>query len=108
MSAWRDFVPVTWTALQVVEPGTPDAPGRIIFKHVRGLVRGMEVEWWFRVRPDHGDVLVGIRHDLAKPPFPTLLLGPFVERVVGRGFIGYVAGKTLKRIKQLAEGSSER
>ncbi len=108
MSAWRDFVPVTWTALQVVERGTPEAPGRIIFKHVRGLVRGMEVEWWFQERPDQGDVLVGIRHDLAKPPFPTLMLGPFVEPVVGRGFIGYIAGKTLKRIKELAESSAER
>lgn len=104
MSAWRDFVPVTWTAVQTVEPGQNGQPGRITFKHIGGLVRGMEVEWWFLPRPDRGDVLVGISHHLAKPPFPTRLLGErLTEAVVGRGFIGYIAGKTLRRIKELAE-----
>ncbi len=108
MSAWRDFVPVTWTAIQTIEPGDNGAPGRITFRHVRGLVRGMEVEWWFRPRPEQRDVLVGITHRLDNPPFPTCLLGPrLVEAVVGRGFIGYIAGKTLRRVKELAEGSFE-
>src|SRR5438067_9385610 len=51
MSAWRDFVPVTWTAIQTVEPGSGDEPGRITFRHINGLVRGMDVEWWFMPRP---------------------------------------------------------
>src|SRR4051812_5143806 len=66
MSAWRDFIPVTWTAIETVEPGTSGKPGRITFRHIRGLVRGMEVEWWFKPRPDHGDVLVVITHHLKK------------------------------------------
>ena len=104
MSAWRDFVPVTWTAIQIVEPGRDGQPGRITFKHIRGLVRGMEVEWWFLPRPDRGDVLVGISHHLARAPFPTRLLGEHLtEAIVGRGFIGYIAGKTLRRIKEIAE-----
>src|SRR5205085_2046937 len=104
MSAWRDFVPVTWTAIQTVEPGSGDEPGRITFRHIKGLVRGMEVEWWFLPRPERGDTLVGISHRLDKPPFPTSILGErLVNRVVGKGFIGYIAGKTLKRIKELAE-----
>src|SRR5437762_10678072 len=48
MSAWRDFVPVTWTAIQTVERGEDGAPGRVTFRHIRGLVRGMDVEWWFK------------------------------------------------------------
>ena len=106
MSAWRDFVPVTWTAVQTVVPGNGGSPGKIYFRHIKGLVRGMDVEWWFRPRPDEGDVLVGINHRLDNPPFPTRLLGPrLIERVVGRGFIEYIAGKTLRRMKELAEAS---
>ena len=104
MSAWRDFIPVTWTAIETVEPGAAGKPGRITFRHIRGLVRGMEVEWWFKPRPEHGDVLVGITHHLKKPPFPTRMLGDHLtELIVGKGFIGYIAGKTLKHIKYLAE-----
>jgi ribosome-associated toxin RatA of RatAB toxin-antitoxin module len=104
MSAWRNFIPVSWTAIQTVVPGEHGEPGRILFKHVKGLVRGMEVEWWFQPRPEAGDVLVGINHRLDKPPFPTMILGPrLIEKVVGEGFIGYIAGKTLRRIKALAE-----
>ena len=51
MSARRDFIPVTWTAIQTVEQGSAEQPGRILFHHVRGLVRGMEVQWTFEWRP---------------------------------------------------------
>jgi ribosome-associated toxin RatA of RatAB toxin-antitoxin module len=107
MSAWRDFIPVTWTAVQTVEAGEDGRPGRIRFHHIKGLVRGMDVEWWFVPRQDRGDVLVGITHNLARPPFPTSILSPkLVEAVVGRGFVGYIAGKTLRQIKLLAEERS--
>jgi hypothetical protein len=104
MSAWRGAIPVTWTAVQTVEPGGDGKPGRIRFYHIGGLVRGMDVEWWFVLRQDRGGVLVGITHDLARPPFPTRLLGSkLVEAIVGGGFVGYIANKTLKQIKLLAE-----
>jgi ribosome-associated toxin RatA of RatAB toxin-antitoxin module len=104
MSAWRNFIPVTWTAVQTVEPGQDGRPGRIVFHHIRGMVRGMDVEWWFQPRPGRGDVLVGIRHELGRLPFPTRILGArLTELIVGKGFIGYIAGKTLRRIKELAE-----
>ncbi len=103
MSAWRDFVPVTWTAICTLQPGAGDEVGTIHFRHIRGLVRGMEVEWWFEPRPG-GQVLVGISHYLDDAPFPTRILGPrLLERIVGRGFVGNIAGKTLKRMKYLAE-----
>src|SRR5438552_8000980 len=104
MSAWRDVIPVTWTAVQTVEAGEDGKPGRICFHHIRGLVRGMDVEWWFVPPSDRGGVLVGITHNLARPPFPTSLLGPkLVGSIVGHGFVGYIAGKTLRQIKLLAE-----
>ncbi len=108
MSAWRDFIPVTWGAIETVEAGTEGKPGRITFHHTKGLVRGMDVEWSFHPRPD-GGVLVRISHELDKPPFPTRILGRrLTEVIVGCGFIGYVAGKTLRRVKQLAEQEQSR
>ena len=103
MSAWRDLIPVTWSAIETVEQGTADEPGRILFHHTKGLVRGMDVEWSFQPQAD-GSYLVKISHQLDRPPFPTRILGPkLIELVVGRGFIGYIAGKTLRRIKYLTE-----
>ena len=105
MSAWRDFIPVTWTAVLTVLEGSEEMPGTIIFHHTRGLVRGMDVAWTFEVRPDRGDVVVRITHHLHKPPFPVRLLGKKgIDLVVGKLFIEYIAAKTLKRIKMLAEG----
>jgi ribosome-associated toxin RatA of RatAB toxin-antitoxin module len=103
MSAWRNFIPVTWSATETVDQGTEEQPGRILFHHIKGLVRGMDVEWSFQ-RQANGAYLVRISHQLDHPPFPTRILGPkLIELVVGRGFIGYIAGKTLRRIKYLAE-----
>ena len=105
MSAWRNIIPVTWSAIETVMPGTASAPGLILFKHIKGVVRGMEVEWSFKPRGDY--VLVTIAHDLEHPPFPVRLLGNrLLEIVVGKGFIGYIAGKTLRRIKALAESET--
>jgi uncharacterized membrane protein len=106
MSAWRDFIPVTWSAVQTILPGTTEQAGRIEFHHVRGLVKGMDVVWLFDVKGERGPVHVTIAHDLPNPHFPVKILGPrLIDRVVGEGFIGYIAGKTLRRIKELAEGS---
>jgi ribosome-associated toxin RatA of RatAB toxin-antitoxin module len=102
MSARRSFIPVTWSAIETVVPGSAAAPGRILFKHIKGVVRGMEVEWSFKPYGDH--FLVTIAHDLENPPYPVRLLGTrLTELVVGKGFIGHIAGKTLRRIKELAE-----
>jgi hypothetical protein len=80
------------------------SPGRITFHHVRGLVKGMDVEWSFRPNRVTGDVLVTISHHLERPTFPVRLLGDsLTEAIVGRGFIGNIAGKTLRRVKALAE-----
>jgi hypothetical protein len=109
MSAWRNFIPVTWSAIEMVVPGTAEKPGRILFHHVRGVVRGMDVEWSFTPGPKRGEWTVRIAHHLDDPPMPVRILGPrLIELVVGNGFIGYIAGKTLKRIKYLAERGNSR
>lgn len=105
MSAMRDFIPVTWSAVETVVEGDERKPGRIEFRHIKGLVRGMYVEWSFKVEGER--VTVTITHDLEQPPFPIRLLGrKLTEIIVGKAFIGYIANKTLRRIKQLAEGEA--
>lgn len=95
MAASRDGIPVSWWAVQQLYPEVP----RITFRHVRGITRGMEVVWSFR--PQDGGTLVRIEHQLA---LRWPLIGPWVaERIIGPQFVEHIAGKTLRRIKQLAE-----
>jgi ribosome-associated toxin RatA of RatAB toxin-antitoxin module len=95
MAASRDGIPVSWRALQTLLPAVP----RIEFRHVRGVTRGMEVAWTFQ--PQNGGTLVRIEHhlDLRWP----LIGGWAAERVIGPQFVDHIAGKTLRRIKELVE-----
>lgn len=100
MGARRDWIPVSWWAEQALYPEVP----RITFRHVRGLTRGMEVEWSFR--PLEAGVEVAIRHrlELAWP----LVGGLVAERLIGPHFVAAIAGRTLRRIKELAEAEEAR
>jgi len=45
-----------------------------------------------------------IAHELRNPPYPVRILGKrLTELIVGQGFIGNIAGKTLRRVKEVAE-----
>lgn len=95
MAARRDGIPVWWCAEQVCLPEMR----RITFRHVGGVTTGMEVEWHFAPHPD--GVRVSIHHDF-QLDWP--LIGSLVaEWIVGRFFVANIAGKTLRRIKLLAE-----
>jgi len=98
MGASRDGIPVRWTSLQWLEPERH----RITFRHVRGVTRGMVVEW--SIEPRAGDgVEVTISHRW-EPRWPVV--GWIAERAIGRFFVHAIAGKTLRRIKEIAEGGS--
>ena len=99
MGATRDGLPVSWTSIQWLEP----ARHRITFRHVTGVTRGMVVEWL--IRPvDGAAVVVTISHRF-QPRWP-LVGGWVAERVIGPFFVHDIAGKTLRRIKAIAEGGS--
>jgi ribosome-associated toxin RatA of RatAB toxin-antitoxin module len=100
MAARRDAfpidIPVSWQAVQELDPHIPE----IRFRHVRGVTRGMDVAW--RFREQDGGTLVTIDHtlDLRWP-----LVGHVVaERIIGPFFVGFIANRTLRRIKTIAEG----
>jgi ribosome-associated toxin RatA of RatAB toxin-antitoxin module len=95
MAASRDGIPVSWWAEQRCDPARP----RITFRHVRGVTKGMAVEWSFTETDD--GVLVRISHDL-RLGWP-LIGGLVADRIIGPLFVASIAGKTLRRIKQLAE-----
>src|SRR5262245_65739083 len=98
MASHRDGIPIRWSAEQVCDPTVP----RITFRHVRGVTRGMDVEWSFTETGD--GVLVRISHDL-RLGWP--LVGRLVaDRIIGPFFVSNIAGKTLRRIKQLAEAEA--
>ena len=98
MKARRGPVPVWWWARQVCLP----EQRRIRYTHVRGVTRGMEVEWTLRPEPP-GDVVITVVHDL---DLRWPLLGRVVaKRIIGPLFVEPIAGRTLARIKELVEAT---
>jgi ribosome-associated toxin RatA of RatAB toxin-antitoxin module len=96
MAAHRDGIPVSWTSL--LEPRPTER--RVLFRHVRGVTRGMAVEWRLDPLPSGGTrVRIGHEFSLGWP-----LIGEWVARqIIGEFFVRDIAGKTLRRIKALAE-----
>jgi aromatase len=98
MAARRDGFPVKWQTSQVVLP----EENRIVFFHTGGVTRGMYVEWRLTELPESagGGVKVVIAHDLS---FSLPWLTGWFVRFIGTHFIENVAGKTLARVKAIAE-----
>ena len=84
MGAHRDGLPVSWTSVLEVRP----AELRLRFKHMRGITRGMAVEW--RIEPlADGQTRVSIEHEFS-PGWP--LVGGWVARqVIGEFFVRNIA-----------------
>lgn len=95
MGARRGPIPVRWEATQLPLPDE----GVIEFTHTGGVTRGMRVAW--RLVPSNGGTQVSIEHQL-ELGWP--LVGRFAaEHVIGPQFVDAIAGRTLRRMKQLAE-----
>ncbi len=99
MAASRSGIPVWWHAEQRCFP----AEWRMTFHHVRGATRGMDVVW--HCTPLAEGTQVELTHDL---DLRWPLICDFVaERIIAGFFIENIAGKTLRRIKQLAEAGRD-
>jgi len=102
MAAWRDFggplrYPTWWVSEMHVEPARP----AVLYRHVDGITRGMDVIWEFH--PAGGDATqVRITHRWTGPPWP--LIGTFAwERVIGPHFVSAIAQRTLAGVAAEAE-----
>lgn len=99
MGARRGPIPVRWSAIQRPLPDER----RIEFLHTGGLTRGMAVEWRFEpAGEDSWDVSI---HHVLAPRWP--IVGELVARhVIGPHFIDAIAGRTLRRVRELAEAAA--
>jgi hypothetical protein len=97
MGARRGPLPVRWEAIQ----RPMRAERRIEFTHTGGVTRGMRVAWHFDDTADGLDV--SIEHELH---LDWPIIGGFAaDRVVGPHFIDAIAGRTLRRIRDIAEAA---
>jgi ribosome-associated toxin RatA of RatAB toxin-antitoxin module len=95
MSARRGAIPVFWEAEQTTDP----EGGRVRFRHVGGVTRGMEVLW--SLDREAGGTRARITHDL---DLRWPIVGGFLaDRVIAPQFIEPIAALTLRRFKTLAE-----
>jgi hypothetical protein len=97
MGARRGPIPVSWEAIQ-----RPRLETRTIeLVHTGGVTKGMWVAWRFQPMDGGTDVSIEHRLELGWP-----LIGGFAaRRVIGPQFIEAIAGRTLRRIRQLAEAA---
>lgn len=105
MSANRPFGVLDWrtwwvSEMEVRPPGGPRPPA-IRFRHVRGITKGMEVEWNFAAAT--GGTHVRILHVWNGPRWP--LIGAFAATaVIGPIFVHGIASRTLAGLAHAIEG----
>ena len=97
MAARRDWIPVRWRAIQTIDRA--GATPVIAYRHIRGVTKGMVVDWTFDPQPDR--VIVRIRHEF-RPPWPVVG-GLVANKIIGPYFVAAIAGKTLATIKGIVE-----
>jgi len=97
-SGWPVAWPLRWRAIETLR--TDELA--IEFRHVRGITRGMWVRWQLRRVPGE-PVEVSIRH-VFTPRWPVP--DGVVSRIVGDYFVNGVARRTLRCIRELAEGNA--
>lgn len=100
MAAYRPFgplgYPTWWVSDMMVEPDSP----RILYHHVDGITRGMDVRWEFR--PAGDGTHVRIVHEWRGPAWP--FIGPLAANlVIGPVFISAIASRTLAGVGLEAE-----
>ncbi len=95
MAALRGWIPVKWTSLQEVDP----VRRRVTYRHTGGATRGMDVEW--KLEQEGDAVRVTIVHEMnLTMPVVRSRIG---RRIVGQFFVHHIAGRTLRKIKELSE-----
>ena len=100
MAAWRPFgklrYPTWWVSEMLVDRPAP----AVRYRHVRGITRGMDVEWSFKSSGTETEV--EIVHQWTGPVWP--LIGPAAATlVIGPVFIHGIASRTLAGLARHVE-----
>jgi len=99
MAARRSGIPIKWTSEEIIDRDRIE----IHFNHLKAFTRGMHVVWTFTDMA--GGVRVEILHEMN---FRIPALAPIMEPIIGDFFIGNVANKTLRCMKQYVEAQTNK
>ncbi|UVI27711.1 SRPBCC family protein [Paenibacillus spongiae] len=102
MAAYRRFDKVSWPVWWMSEMEVDAQLLRIRYRHVKGITRGMQVEW--KLEPaSSGMTKVSIVHEWEQPQVGRIV----AARVIGPVFVHFIADQTLQGLKQAAERQRE-
>jgi uncharacterized membrane protein len=102
MAAWRPFGVLRYPTRWVSEMRLDRAGHRVLYRHVEGITRGMDVEWRMQTRGTGVEVL--IVHEWTGPSWP-LIGGLAANLVIGPVFVHGIASRTLAGVKRRAEAA---
>ncbi len=97
MAASRSGIPIKWTSEEIIDREKVE----IRFNHLKAFTKGMQVVWTFTDTAE--GVEVDILHDLR---FRIPMLAPIAEPIIGDFFIGNIANKTLRCMKNYVEAQA--
>jgi ribosome-associated toxin RatA of RatAB toxin-antitoxin module len=107
MAAWRTFGPLKYPTWWVSEMTHSREDRRVIYHHVAGITRGMDVRWEVDPLPNGEGSRLRIVHEWDGPPWPGI--GKIsADVVIGPHFVSYIASRTLAGIARAAEGQARR
>ncbi|MEE8147769.1 MAG: SRPBCC family protein [Longimicrobiales bacterium] len=101
MAAWRPFGPVAYPTWWVSEMDHDAECHRVLYKHVDGITKGMDVRWEIDETPD-GRTHIRIVHEWTGPAWP-LVGGLAANLVIGPHFVSHIAARTLAGVARAAE-----
>lgn len=101
MAAFRPFGPVGYPTWWLSEMTHRPEERRVLYRHVGGITKGMDVIWEVTALEDGGSHL-RIVHEWTGPRWP--LIGGFAaNHVIGPHFISAIAGRTLAGVVRESE-----
>lgn len=106
MAAWRDFPGFRYPTWWLSEMEVQEASHRVLYRHIKGITKGMDVVWQVEDLGD-GTSHLSIVHEWKGPRWP-LIGGVAAEWVIGPHFINHIAGRTLLGISTAAEAAAGR
>jgi len=100
MAAWRHFGPAKYPTWWISEMDIIPSEHLVLYKHVAGITKGMNVEWRLTAVAETVDIT--IVHEWAGPRWP--FIGKLAaELVIGPVFIHAIASRTLAGVKHQTE-----
>lgn len=101
MAAWRHFGPLNYPTWWVSEMTHDPVARTVVYRHVDGITRGMDVVWRIE-EVDGGTTRLSIVHEWEGPRWP--LVGAIAaDAIIGPHFISHIAGRTLAGVARAAE-----